>query len=294
MFKFSINDYLELRLEDRKTNIYVDNELFIQCKCLVINFSVENFEVFEGVNSIDEIVEKLDKSFEYINTNKYSIPPEVQYWGHCSNLQAWYENNYDSSLIHSNLAFPLLKKLTMAGDVHAISVFKEEIAKRFDCGYITTVKFLLYNGYLNFLDKEELQCVFNQSTFNFIDNVIKELSELMISPLDNYRAINELIDLILFIDLKFNQNFLIVIFQNIPQETKVKFAKSTILHLNYKEFQDYEIPYGKFYLYFEHIINYLYKNYPHFGELLKLLDSGFYNSPFSLDEKLSYGAVLYE
>lgn len=294
MFKFPINRYLELRLEDVKTNIYVGCELFIQCKYLLINFSCNDFEEFESVTSIDEAIEKSEKLFEYINTKRDSISPEVQFWGHCSNLQAWYENNYDSSLIHSNLAFPLLRKLATAGDILATRVFKEEIAKRFDRGYITTVRFILYNGYLNFLDKEELKCVFNQSAYKIIKNIIKELKNLMISPLNNYREINELIDLILFIDLKFTQNFLIDIFQNLPQKTRVKFTKSAILHLNYKEFQDYEVPYGKFYLYFEHIINYLYINYSNFSELVKLLDSGFYYSPFSLDEKLSYGTVLYE
>jgi hypothetical protein len=294
MLKFPINDFLELRLEDGKTNIYVGNELFIQCKYLLINFSASNIEEFERINSIDEAIEKLDKSFEYLCTKRDSIPPEVQFWGHCSNLQAWYENKYDSSLIHSNLAFPLLKKLAKAGDFLAIRVFKEEIAKKFDHGYLNTVRVILYNGYFDFLNKEELECVFNQSSFNIIKNVIKELSILIDSPLDNYRAINELIDLILFIDLKFNQNLLIDIFQKLSLEKVVNFTKSALLHLNYKEIQDYEIPYGKFYLYFENIISYLYKNCSQFSELLNLLDSGFYNSPLSLDEQLSYGTVLYE
>ncbi|MHA2283257.1 MAG: hypothetical protein ACXAC5_20640 [Promethearchaeota archaeon] len=294
MLKFTINNFLELRLEEGKTNIYVDNELFIQCKYLLIHVSIDEYEDCEGLNSIDEVIERLDKSLEFVNPKSNLISPEVQFWGHCSNLQAWYENNYDSSLIHSNLAFPLLKKLAEAGDILAIRVFKEEIVRRFDRGCITIVRFILYNGYLNFLDKEELQCVFNQSTFKIIKHIMKELNKLMISPLDNYRAIKELIDLILFIDLKFNQNILITIFQNLPQETTVKFSKTALLHLNYKEFQDYKIPYGKYYLYFENIINYLYKNYSHFGELINLLDSGFYNSPISLDEQLSHGTVLYK
>jgi hypothetical protein len=45
-----------------------------------------------------------------------NIPPEIRFWAHCSNLETWGENNYDTRLIHSNLAFPLLKKLTEAGD----------------------------------------------------------------------------------------------------------------------------------------------------------------------------------
>ncbi len=294
MFKFRINDYIELRFEDGKTNIYVDNELFIQCKYLLLNFSTNNFEDYEDINSIDEAIETLDKSFEFFNTERNSISPEDQFWGHCSNLQAWYKNLYNSSLIHSNLAFPLLRKLAEAGDFLAIKVFKEEIAKKFESGYIPTVTFLLYNGYLNCLDEEELNYVFAQSASKLIQNIIQELSRFMVLYFDNYKRIKELIDLVLFIDLKFNQNFLIDVVKHIPQESRVAFTKFAILHMNYKEFEGYKIPYGKFYIYFEQMIDFLYETYAHFGDMLKLLDSGFHNSPLSLDEKLSYGSVSYE
>ncbi len=294
MLKFRINDYLELRFEDSKTNIYVDNELFIQCKYLLLNFSTNNCGDYEDIHSIDEAIETLDKSFEFSKTERNSIPPKVQFWGHCSNLQAWCENQYNSSLIHSNLAFPLLRKLAEAGNFLAIKVFKEEIAKRFESGYIPTVTFLLYNGYLNCLDKEELNCVFAQSASKLIQKIIKELSRFMVSYFENYKRIKELIDLVLFIDLKFNQNFLIDIVKHMPQESRVAFTKFAILHMNYKEFVGYTIPFGKYYIYFEQMIDFLYEYYTHFGDMLKLLDSGFYNSPLSLDEKLSFGSVSYE
>ncbi|MFW9824018.1 MAG: hypothetical protein ACFFE4_13825 [Candidatus Thorarchaeota archaeon] len=294
MLKFKINDYLELRLENGKTNIYVDNELFIHCKYLLIEVYGRNYEKIREIQSIDKAIVSLDRSFENFIEESSFITPEVQFWAHCSNLQVWYENNYNSSLIHSNLSFPLLRKLAKKGDVLANRVFKEQIAKKFESGYINTVRFLLYNGYLNYLEPEELDCVFNTSTLKIINNIIEELRGLMISPLDHYNKIHELLDLVFFIDLNYNQYLIIEIIQRVPLAWQFKFIRSTILHLNYKEFRDYKLPYGKFYLYFESVINYLYNNYPHFSKLLKSLETGFYNSPLSIEEKYSYGTILYE
>ncbi len=294
MLKFSINDHLELRLENNKTNIYVNNELFIQCKYLLLNISIEEMDNLKDINSIDEAVVKLNRSFEFSSPKAIKISPEVQFWGHCSNLQVWYENNYNSCLIHSNLAFPLLKKLTEAGDLCAKKVFKEEIAKRFENGHLGTVQFFVYNNYLDFLNKGELECLFEQSSAILIENILNQLKKLVISSLTNYRTIKELIDLILFIDLKFNKILLIEIFKHFPQKYEEQFAKLVLLHLNYKEFNNYKIPYGKFYYYFEQFITFLYENYPCFNKLNKFLDSGYYNSSYSLEERFAYGAVTYK
>ena len=71
------------------------------------------------------------------------------------NLQAWSESAYETKLLHSNLAFPLLKKLTEVGDAPAKKVFKEEISKRLSSGFIPVMKFLANEGYLNELNLEE-------------------------------------------------------------------------------------------------------------------------------------------
>lgn len=34
----------------------------------------------------------------------YKIPADIEYWGHCSNMQVWAENNYDSRLLHRSIA----------------------------------------------------------------------------------------------------------------------------------------------------------------------------------------------
>ena len=124
MSEFIINDYIALKLEDSKTNIYVLGELFIQCKYLLMNIPIQDIERYDEINSIDEAAEKLDKSLERGNPEVFTINilPEVEFWGHCSNLQVWAEQDYDTRFIHSNLAFPLLKKLTEVGDLKASKI----------------------------------------------------------------------------------------------------------------------------------------------------------------------------
>ncbi|MFX1377196.1 MAG: hypothetical protein ACFFA0_15430 [Promethearchaeota archaeon] len=294
MLKFTINEHFELRLENSQTNIYVNNELFIQCKYLLLNLTLEELENLKGIRSIDEVVEKLYRSHEFSDDIKMKISPEVQFWGHCSNLQVWYENNYNSCLIHSNLAFPLLKKLTEAGDIIAKKIFKEEIAKRFENGHLGNIQFLLYNNYLNFLNSVEIECLFEQSSPKLIEIILIQLKPLLDSILTNYRKIKELIDLILFIDLKFNRTLIFNLLKRVPQKYQEQFGKFILLHLNFKEFNEYKIPYGKFYYYFEHFISYLYEHYPYFSEFLKFVDSGYYGSSYSLEERFAYGTVSYE
>ena len=294
MVSFTINDYLELRLEDGHTKIYVNDMLFTQCKYLLLNVPMDEIKFAKDINSIDKAAEILNRSMELDPSIRNTLSPEEEFIGHCSNLQAWAENKYDPRILHSNLAFPLLKKLTEAGDILAIRIFKEEVAKRFESGVINTAQFFLYNGYLNSFTEEELKYVFDQSSSILINNIINQLKESLETSLNNYRIIKNLIDLILFIDLKYSNNFLFDVCENLPEKFKERFIKFVILHLNYKEFKNYTIPYGRFYTYFEHVIDYMYENFSHIVDLFKFLDSGFYSASVPLDEKLSYGTVSYE
>jgi hypothetical protein len=291
MLKFTINNYLDLRLEDKKTNIYVNNNLFSHCKYILLNVPIGQKEDGYYLDSIDDAVENLDKSFEVTKKNIINFAPELIFWAHCSNLQAWYENNYNTCLIHSNLAFPLLKELTKAGDQLALEVFKEEIAKRLESKNMNLIRFLLYNGYLECLNKEELEIVITQTKTSLIEIITEQLRELMIRPTKNFIKIKEIIDLILFIDLKYNQRFIFCIFNRLNEHYRICFTRFVILHLNYKVFIDYKIPYGSFFIYFEKILNYICENYPDIKELLKIIDSGFISGATSLDEKFSYGTV---
>ena len=163
--EFIVNHYLKLKLENNKTNIYVKERLFRQCKYLLLDISTDKINTYDEIKSIDEAAEKLDSSMEQGRVHKCHIPPETEFWGHCSNIQAWYENDYATNLLHRNLAFPLLKALVEAGDPLAKKVFKEEIARRLENGYPSVVLYLIKEGYMEYLNKEELESILENPEF---------------------------------------------------------------------------------------------------------------------------------
>jgi len=165
MSEFRVNDTLTLKLEGKDTSIYVNGEFFRQCTYLLLNVPVDNVSSFDNISSIDEAEERLDHSLDPLvdpHGNIFridKIPPEVEFWGHCSNLQVWAEHKYDSRLLHRNLAFPLLKKLADVGDIVARKVLKDEIAKRIESGFPPVVEFLVLEEYLEYLNDEEFDAI---------------------------------------------------------------------------------------------------------------------------------------
>ena len=162
--EFKINKKLTLKLENNRTNIYVDGKLFNQCKYLLLNISTNKIRDYDIIASIDEAAERLDRSLEGRNSH-FTISPKTEFWGHCSNIQAWYENNYDTRILHRNLAFPLLKSLAAANDALAKKVFKEEIALRLESGYPSVVFYLIERKYLKLLTEEELNTIIESPKF---------------------------------------------------------------------------------------------------------------------------------
>ena len=176
MTEFKINKFITLKLEKGKTNIYINGVLFNQCKYILTRKKISELQNLLEIESVDELTENLDHSLENIEPQFLDIPVETQFWVHCSNLQVWAENNYDTRLLHSNLAFPLLKKLTESGDPNSKKVFKEEIAKRLEKGIVSTIIFLFYEGYEYFLDKEEINMIMHDKSSTLFENLIKYLS----------------------------------------------------------------------------------------------------------------------
>ncbi|KKL13018.1 hypothetical protein LCGC14_2529950, partial [marine sediment metagenome] len=172
--EFIANQYIFLRLECKDTVIYVNGERFIRCKRLIINIPIEDIEMYDEIRSIyeasilhnhylkDNKIYREENGKLYPSPYSFDIPPATEFWGHCSNIQAWVEHDYDTSILHPNLAFPLLKKLTKAGDPTAKRVFKEEIAKKFLEGNFSVKEFLVEEKYLNYLNKEELMCIYEE------------------------------------------------------------------------------------------------------------------------------------
>lgn len=156
--EFVVNQFITLKLIDNKTEIYVSGEKFRQCKFLLINIPIDKITSINEIESIDEASEKLDTKLESYLT-KSPLAPEVEFWGHCSNIQAWFENDYNTVLLHRTLAFPLLRKLTKLGDPIAKNVFKEEIAKRFESGHKSVMTFLLKEGYIDYLTDDEIESI---------------------------------------------------------------------------------------------------------------------------------------
>ncbi len=167
MREFKVNEFLSLHLEDEQIIIYVKGQIFKQCVFLLLNIDVDEMSTFDEIDSIDEAAEKLNTSLEYPDkAYEFEIPIEVEFWGHCSNLQVWYEHDYDTRLIHSNLAFPLLRKLTEVGDPLAKKVFKREIIKRYENGTDATRGFLLVEQFLDYFTiDEQLQLMLNDDYF---------------------------------------------------------------------------------------------------------------------------------
>lgn len=171
MLKFRVNDFISLKLENDKTEIYVLGEKFIQCKFLLINIPIESYDSLGEGTSIDSTEDNFDHSLELSKTSNYNIPLEVEFWAHCSNLQIWAENKYNTKLLHRSIAFPLLRKLTEVGDHIARRAFKEEIAVRLEGGDLKVTLFLIEEGYLNYLSREELEMFFYKSNPKLKKNI---------------------------------------------------------------------------------------------------------------------------
>jgi len=177
--EFQVNQYLSLKLENDKTNIYVAGKLFRQCKYLLITIPVEKISSFDELESIDEVAEKLDHSLEPRRDVRqqftYNLPPEAEFWGHCSNLQVWYENGYNTRLLHSNLGFPLLRELARVGDPQAKRIYKEEVVERYNYGTESVRQFIKNMPYIGELSVEEfLSMIQDEDDYKVIEQLREE------------------------------------------------------------------------------------------------------------------------
>ena len=180
--EFSINTHLSLKKAENSIQIYVDNEPFDQCRYLLI-IDPQKHENQEEIDSIDEVELLYNNNLETQYTPEdLGITKEQEFWAHCSNLQAWAENDYDTRLLHSNLSFPLLKKLTEVGDVKASKVFKEEIAQRFVRGYTPVMRYLFREKYLDYLTPEEFDVLLTELDYSTLD------LNLLLLNIEDYRT----------------------------------------------------------------------------------------------------------
>ena len=134
----------------------------------------------------------------------------------------WYEEDYNTNIIHSNLAFPLLKKLTEVGDSNAKKVFKEEIARKLSSKTESTIKFLLEEEYYKFLTPEEFLTIFRSIDLN-VQSVIKDfLIEKFNNPNTLYETRDGLFD---YLEVLCSEKELLD-YQNVVCKGKKAFVKN--------------------------------------------------------------------
>jgi hypothetical protein len=179
----AINPYITLKLVNGKTYIYVNGRRFIQCIRLILNIPKDEIPQYDEIESIDQAVELQNK---YLYQNRmveghmarplrdqwHDITPEQEFWGHCSNIQAWVEHGYDTRILKSNVSFPLLRELTQTGDPVAKKVFKEEIALRLESAYPSVVEYLINQGYIKHFTTFEFKTILDTTDLikNFSSN----------------------------------------------------------------------------------------------------------------------------
>lgn len=174
MKEFKLNRLLTLKFEEDKTEIYVNEKKFIQCKSILLKKRISEIKEFLLVSeSIDILAENQEKDLY--------LPPETEYWAHCSNLQAWVESDYNPLLLHSNLSIPLLRELMLSGDSKAAKIFKELISQRIVEGNPKVILLLLEEyEVLSVFKVEELWALFDlikSENYTAIFGILKTLIE---------------------------------------------------------------------------------------------------------------------
>jgi len=178
-----INQYITLKLEHGRTYIYVNGRRFLQCIRLVLDIQKKDVRLYDEIESIDEAADLYNKHLYHnrivtgpmarpVLDQTHDITPEEEFWGHCSNIQAWVEHDYDTRILKSNVSFPLLRELTQAGDPLAGKIFREEIALRLESGYPSVVQYLLNQGYIMYLTPLEFKTILE--TTQLIKNISRE------------------------------------------------------------------------------------------------------------------------
>lgn len=118
-----INQHLEVGIENGVVRAFVDGKSIVQCMYLVADIELGTKMALE-TDSIDDLQAKTP----FQHAPVASLEEQLQ--AHASNIQAWAENDYNPRILHSNIAFPLLKALAEAGDEKAARVAATEVDER--------------------------------------------------------------------------------------------------------------------------------------------------------------------
>lgn len=149
---YQVSELISLKLDKMgHTQIFINGKERIYCKALLINISIKDGKGYPNIESIDQAARELKRA-----PDSFKISHETEFWGHCSNLQTWYDNDYNTRILHSNIAFNLLKTLVDAGDPKAINVLKKEIVDRIESKEKSVINYLLEENFMKYFNDEEI------------------------------------------------------------------------------------------------------------------------------------------
>jgi len=125
------------------------------------------------------------------------------------------EQDYNTSLLHSNLAFPLLNILNEVRDSPARKALKDEVVKRIKNSYVSMIIYLMVSKFLDIFSQEEFDTLIEDIKKN--EYVLNETTLDLICSFHVERSILSVIDLIFLIEhpkinlyellIKFGKNF---------------------------------------------------------------------------------------
>src|SRR5271157_2544067 len=127
-----VNKFLDVIYDEqaKRAQVLVNGKPFLHCSFIVADIASTD----RDIQSIDDLAQQQEtRILEGDNVRKYLTPAE-EVFAHASNLQAWAEHGYDTRLLHSNIAFPLLEELASAGDEVAKRALGMEINSRIKDG----------------------------------------------------------------------------------------------------------------------------------------------------------------
>ncbi|KKN61851.1 hypothetical protein LCGC14_0517830 [marine sediment metagenome] len=151
---FQVNKFISLKLIFEKSLIYICDELFLACNKVALSLAPSKFEEYSDFDDIDKIIDFYKSKF--YPKEEVMITPEEEFWAHCSNMQAWVDNDYNTCILSKNLSFPILTELSKREIPYFKILFKEELITRIKKGGIKTLLFFLDEYYLNYLTEEDL------------------------------------------------------------------------------------------------------------------------------------------
>ncbi|MHA1680024.1 MAG: hypothetical protein ACTSUE_03385 [Promethearchaeota archaeon] len=108
------------------------------------------------IDNIDDILSNVSFKSEnsMIRESSSILTPDEEFQGHCSNIEAWYENGYNLNLLDSRLAIPVLDSLYKAGDEKARSAYGDIVLRRLSGGSIKILHTFLENDVIKEMPPE--------------------------------------------------------------------------------------------------------------------------------------------